>query len=147
MPSGGGTSFLSLHAQGGRSSRGSATGNYSQSEQEALDAIRREKAVLLQEIRTLKDEIADCDWIIERLDVDDNCERQCLVIGRKKFNLDPKKGIEYLVEQKILQATPESIARLLFGGEGMVKTAIGDYLGELDAFNQKVSRAYKQCLK
>lgn len=139
-----GSSFLSLHSQGGRSSRGSGTTNFSQTEQENLDHIRREKAVLLQEIKTLKDEIADCDWIIERLDVDEdgkpNSERQTLLVGKKRFNLDPKKGIEYLVEQKILQRTPEDVAKFLMCGEGLVKTAIGDYLGEPDAFHQKVRR-------
>jgi cytohesin len=136
------SSLLSIHSYGGRSSRGSTTTNYSQSEQEALKEIRREKAALLLEIRNLKDEIADCSWIIERLDVDEdgkpNSERQYFAIGRKKFNLDSKKGVEYLVEQKVLQHTPEDVAKFLFVGEGLTKTAIGVYLGEPDAFNQKV---------
>ena len=28
-------------------------------------------------------------------------------IGRKKFNMDPKKGIEYLIEHGLLKNTPE----------------------------------------
>ena len=138
------SSLLSLQSHHtGRSSRASnSTANYSQAEQDALKEIRREKAALLLEIRNLKDEIADCSWIIERLDVDEdgkpNSERQYMATGRKKFNLDSKKGIEYLVEQKVLQRTPEDVARFLFGGEGLMKTAIGVYLGEPDAFNQSV---------
>ncbi|OQV25212.1 Cytohesin-1 [Hypsibius exemplaris] len=137
------SSLLSIQSYGGRSSsRASTTTNYSQSEQDALREIRQEKAALLLEIRSLKDEIADCSWIIERLDVDEdgkpNSERQIMAIGRKKFNLDPKKGLEYMLEQKVLQHTPEDVAKFLFAGEGLTKTAIGIYLGEPDAFNQKV---------
>lgn len=141
------SSLLSINSYGGRSSRGSTTTSssatkFSQSEQECLKVIRGDKAALLLEIRSLKDEIADCSWIMERLDVDEdgepNSQRQYFAIGRKKFNLDPRKGIEYLVEQKVLQQTSEEVAKLLFGGEGLTKTAIGVYLGEPDAFNQKV---------
>ncbi|NXH87772.1 CYH2 protein, partial [Edolisoma coerulescens] len=51
-------------------------------------------------------------------------------MGRKKFNMDPKKGIQFLVEQELLRHTAEDIARFLYKGEGLNKTAIGDYLGE-----------------
>ncbi|KAB0398438.1 hypothetical protein E2I00_014826, partial [Balaenoptera physalus] len=53
-----------------------------------------------------------------------------MAMGRKKFNMDPKKGIQFLVENELLQNTPEEIARFLYKGEGLNKTAIGDYLGE-----------------
>ncbi|NXV24829.1 CYH2 protein, partial [Cepphus grylle] len=51
-------------------------------------------------------------------------------MGRKKFNMDPKKGIQFLVENELLRHTAEDIARFLYKGEGLNKTAIGDYLGE-----------------
>lgn len=75
-------------------------------------------------------------------------------MGRKKFNMDPKKvtlswsfaalcvtytfysqniflqGILFLVENDLLRHTPEDIAQFLYKGEGLNKTAIGDYLGE-----------------
>lgn len=80
-------------------------------------------------------------------------------MGRKKFNMDPKKvrcetnkpcicpsvedcwrtawwivtvfqGIVFLVENELLRNTPEDIAQFLYKGEGLNKTAIGDYLGE-----------------
>ncbi|KFO80354.1 Cytohesin-2, partial [Cuculus canorus] len=51
-------------------------------------------------------------------------------MGRKKFNMDPKKGIQFLVENELLRPTAEDIARFLYKGEGLNKTAIGDYLGE-----------------
>ena len=40
------------------------------------------------------------------------------------------QGIEYLVEHEIVENVPESVAQFLFKGEGLNKTAIGDYLGE-----------------
>lgn len=63
-------------------------------------------------------------------------------IGRKKFNMDPKKGIEFLIEKGLLQQTPESVAQFLHKGEGLNKTAIGDYLGEKNDFNEKVLQAF-----
>ncbi|RZF37896.1 hypothetical protein LSTR_LSTR009996 [Laodelphax striatellus] len=63
-------------------------------------------------------------------------------IGRKKFNMDPKKGIEYLLEHGLLQATADDVAAFLYKGEGLNKTAIGDYLGERSDFNEKVLRAF-----
>ena len=44
--------------------------------------------------------------------------------------MDPKKGIEYLVEQDLLANTPEDIADFLYKGEGLNKSAVGEYLGE-----------------
>lgn len=37
-----------------------------------------------------------------------------LTLGRKKFNMDPKKGIEFLVQQGLLQNTPQDIAAFLY---------------------------------
>lgn len=56
--------------------------------------------------------------------------------------MDPKKGIEYLQEHGLLQATPEDVAAYLYKGEGLNKTAIGDYLGEKNPFNEKVLKAF-----
>lgn len=56
--------------------------------------------------------------------------------------MDPKKGIEYLIEHNLLTATPEDVAQFLYKGEGLNKTAIGDYLGERHDFNERVLRAF-----
>ena len=50
--------------------------------------------------------------------------------GKKKFNMDPKKGIEFLIENNLVENTADSIANFLFTGEGLNKTAIGEYRGE-----------------
>jgi brefeldin A-inhibited guanine nucleotide-exchange protein len=38
--------------------------------------------------------------------------------------------VEYLIESKVFQGTPEDIARFLHSAESLNKTMIGDYLGE-----------------
>ncbi|XP_028934302.1 cytohesin-4 isoform X2 [Ornithorhynchus anatinus] len=65
-----------------------------------------------------------------------------LCIGRKKFNMDPIKGIQYLIDHKLLSSKMEDIAEFLYKGEGLNKTAIGDYLGERDPLNLQVLQAF-----
>lgn len=47
----------------------------------------------------------------------------------------PLQGIVFLVENELLRHTPEDIAQFLYKGEGLNKTAIGDYLGERYLFS------------
>lgn len=39
------------------------------------------------------------------------------------------QGIQYLIEHQVLSSDLQEIARFLHKGEGLNKTAIGDYLG------------------
>lgn len=45
-------------------------------------------------------------------------------------SLAPLQGIQFLIENDLLKNTCEDIAQFLYKGEGLNKTAIGDYLGE-----------------
>ncbi|XP_063916464.1 cytohesin-1 isoform X2 [Zophobas morio] len=94
----------------------------------------------------LKDELVEVVSEMESLDSGEDGKNsnktKMMSIGRKKFNMDPKKGIEYLIEKGLLQNTPESVAQFLHKGEGLNKTAIGDYLGEKNDFNEKVLQAF-----
>ncbi|XP_055591951.1 cytohesin-1 isoform X2 [Uranotaenia lowii] len=65
-----------------------------------------------------------------------------MAFGRKKFNMDPKKGIEFLYENQLLKMDPQDVAQFLYKGEGLNKTAIGDYLGEKNDFNEQVLKAF-----
>lgn len=65
-----------------------------------------------------------------------------MALGRKKFNMDPKKGIEFLYEHQLLRTDPQDVAQFLYKGEGLNKTAIGDYLGEKNDFNEQVLKAF-----
>lgn len=40
------------------------------------------------------------------------------------------QGVNYLVENKLLEWTAQSVAEFLYKEEGLNKTAIGDFLGE-----------------
>uniref|UniRef100_A0A8C2J9L2 Cytohesin 3a n=1 Tax=Cyprinus carpio TaxID=7962 RepID=A0A8C2J9L2_CYPCA len=115
-------------------------------ERDELSNIRRRKKELLDDIERLKFEISEVMTEIEHL----TCVRETkstqrnkqIAVGRKKFNMDPKKGILFLLENDLLQHTPEDIAQFLYKGEGLNKTVIGDYLGERDDFNIKVLQAF-----
>jgi cytohesin len=115
-------------------------------DQELLAEIRQRKAQLLREIQFLQDELADITSQMDSLDCTgdekNNPNLKHLSIGRKKFNMDPKKGIEYLIEHGQLSNTAEDVAQFLFKGEGLNKTAIGDYLGERNDFNVNVLKAF-----
>eukprot|EP00434_Breviolum_minutum_P017330 symbB.v1.2.015297.t1/scaffold1134.1/size135964/9 len=63
-----------------------------------------------------------------------------LQIGINKFNMKPKRGIEYLKQNGFLNDDPASLATLFQNTElGLDKTAIGDYLGE--PFNKNTLHA------
>ncbi|UJR16424.1 hypothetical protein I4U23_003326 [Adineta vaga] len=63
-------------------------------------------------------------------------------IGRRQFNENPKQGIQWLVENNLLQNTPESVATFLFNETGLSKRAIGEYLGEKDDFHIDVLKHF-----
>lgn len=109
------------------------------------------KRELLGEITKIKDEISKVIAEIELIDNGHNAlnadqpekdpKVQFLATGKKKFNMDPKKGIDYLVDHDLLKRTPEDVAQFLIK-EGLNKTAIGDYLGERDEFNILVLKSF-----
>ncbi|XP_073824246.1 cytohesin steppke isoform X2 [Musca autumnalis] len=96
--------------------------------------------------KQIKDELCEVVSEMEALDVPEdskhsNKDKQ-MSMGRKKFNMDPKKGIEHLVEHRLLRHDPQDVAHFLYKGEGLNKTAIGDYLGENNDFNKEVLKAF-----
>ncbi|XP_044535617.1 cytohesin-4 isoform X1 [Gracilinanus agilis] len=117
-----------------------------QNEAEEFQNIKWHRKQLLEDIQKLKDEIAE---VFAQIECFENAEESRLVqkekelcIGRKKFNMDPSKGIQYLTDHKLLSSSIEEIAQFLYKGEGLNKTAIGDYLGERDPFNLKILQAF-----
>uniref|UniRef100_H3CGV1 Cytohesin 1b n=1 Tax=Tetraodon nigroviridis TaxID=99883 RepID=H3CGV1_TETNG len=67
---------------------------------------------------------------------------QQMTIGRKKFNMDPKKGVGFLMDTSLLRRSSQEVAKFLYKGEGLNKTAIGEYLGEREEFNVAVLHAF-----
>jgi len=62
-----------------------------------------------------------------------------LQIGVNKFNMKPKRGIEYLKQNGFVSDEPNAIAELFKNAEiGLDKTQIGDYLGEDKPLNKSV---------
>ncbi|XP_067620728.1 uncharacterized protein step isoform X2 [Eurosta solidaginis] len=101
--------------------------------------------ILRNNNKQIKDELGEVVSEMEALEVpEDNklSKEKQMSIGRKKFNMDPKKGIEYLVENRLLRHDPQDVAHFLYKGEGLNKTAIGDYLGEKNDFNEDVLKAF-----
>uniref|UniRef100_A0A8C5BXJ6 Cytohesin-2 n=1 Tax=Gadus morhua TaxID=8049 RepID=A0A8C5BXJ6_GADMO len=116
-------------------------------ERSELEDIRRRKGALLQEIQRLREELREAILEVEGLESSTEGSKTLqksrhVAMGRKKFNMDPKKGIVFLVENDLLRHTAEDVAQFLYKGEGLNKTAIGDYLGERDDFNLKVLQAF-----
>ena len=111
-------------------------------ERQLLLDIRRRKAELLAEITQLKDEIKDISAEVDAMDTEEGAKQKNLAMGKKKFNMDPKKGIEFLILNGLIKETPEEVAQFLYKEEGLNKTAIGDYLGEKNDFNEAVLKAF-----
>ncbi|MGH0132248.1 UNVERIFIED_CONTAM: hypothetical protein FKN15_049485 [Acipenser sinensis] len=95
------------------------------------------KYSVLMLLMTQKNNNADVDRSTKNMQ-----RNKQVAMGRKKFNMDPKKGIRFLIENDLLKNTCEDIAQFLYKGEGLNKTAIGDYLGERDDFNIQVLHAF-----
>ncbi|KAJ3355443.1 guanine nucleotide exchange protein for ADP-robosylation factor [Entophlyctis luteolus] len=69
--------------------------------------------------------------------------KQVLLEGIKKFNVKPKKGIQYLVESGCIPTkSPKDIALFLLHTDGLNKTIIGEYLGEGDEENIAIMHAF-----
>uniref|UniRef100_A0A671PJR7 Cytohesin-1-like n=1 Tax=Sinocyclocheilus anshuiensis TaxID=1608454 RepID=A0A671PJR7_9TELE len=106
-------------------------------EKQELENIRRRKQELLGDIQVISS-----DYLSEITSFSAPKIIKQMAMGRKKFNMDPKKGIQFLIENELLKNTCEDIAQFLYKGEGLNKTAIGDYLGERDEFNIQVLHAF-----
>uniref|UniRef100_A0A8C1FX46 Cytohesin 1b n=1 Tax=Cyprinus carpio TaxID=7962 RepID=A0A8C1FX46_CYPCA len=104
-------------------------------EKQELENIRRRKQELLEDIQVISsNNFSEISTFLP--------QNKQVAMGRKKFNMDPKKGIQFLIENELLKNTCEDIAQFLYKGEGLNKTAIGDYLGERDESNIQVLHAF-----
>ncbi|XP_032076394.1 cytohesin-4 [Thamnophis elegans] len=118
-------------------------------EKAELKIIKKHQENFLEDIQKINQEIAEILLEIDHFQQTQSCKHiqreKNMSIGRKKFNMDPVKGIQYLVEQKILSLDAEEVAKFLYQGEGLNKTAIGDYLGQRDPLNLQVLQAFVEC--
>jgi brefeldin A-inhibited guanine nucleotide-exchange protein len=69
--------------------------------------------------------------------------KQNVIEGVKKFNLKPKKGIQFLLETKCIESrTPAEISKFLMETEGLNKSMIGEFLGEGEEENIAIMHAF-----
>ncbi|XP_034076187.1 cytohesin-3-like isoform X3 [Gymnodraco acuticeps] len=62
--------------------------------------------------------------------------------GKKKFNMNPNKGVHYLVENELLEWRAESVAEFLYKEEGLNKTAIGNFLGDREEMHLQTLKEF-----
>eukprot|EP01116_Phalansterium_solitarium_P005911 TRINITY_DN1816_c0_g1_i6.p1 TRINITY_DN1816_c0_g1~~TRINITY_DN1816_c0_g1_i6.p1 ORF type:complete len:1289 (-),score=563.21 TRINITY_DN1816_c0_g1_i6:393-4259(-) len=62
--------------------------------------------------------------------------------GIQRFNRGAKKGMHYILDKKLIDPSPVSVAKFLRYTEGLDKRQIGDFLGESDDFSKAVMHAF-----
>ncbi|XP_039209071.1 cytohesin-4 [Crotalus tigris] len=125
------------------------TSDLNEAEDTELKIMKKHQKDFLEDIQKINQEIAEILLEIDHFQQAQSCKRiqrdKNLSIGRKKFNMDPDKGIQYLVEHKVLSLDAQEVAKFLYQGEGLNKTAIGDYLGQRDPLNLQILQAFVEC--
>ncbi|KAG8138179.1 hypothetical protein E2320_004095 [Naja naja] len=118
-------------------------------EETELEIMEKHQKDFLDDIQKINQEIAEIFLEIDHFQQAQSCKLiqrdKNLSTGRKKFNMDPVKGIQYLVEHKVLSLDAQEVAKFLYQGEGLNKTAIGDYLGQRDPLNLQILQAFVEC--
>ncbi|KAM3597128.1 uncharacterized protein V6R79_000206 [Siganus canaliculatus] len=115
-------------------------------QREQGDTVKLHKSELQDDIQKLRLEISH---VTPHIQSREEKEQQKTVMrnrrflrGKKKFNMDPKKGIHYLVENNLLEWQAEPVAKFLYKEEGLNKTAIGNFLGEREELHLDILKAF-----
>lgn len=123
---------------------------------EQLSQVRKRKILCLANIQELKQKIKTIQAELTELDlgmvVKDVVEEgsSAMKIAKRTFNQDPKEGVKYLLENKLVDNDPGSVAQFLIDAnvvgtpDTLNKTKIGEYLGENETFNKDVLAAFAQ---
>ncbi|XP_018593844.1 cytohesin-3-like isoform X2 [Scleropages formosus] len=115
-------------------------------EKQQLEDFKMHKSDLMDDIQKLKREIENVMAELQTIDSDEEnksiLKEKQFICGKKKFNMDPKKGIQYLVDNDLLEWTPQAVAEFLYKEEGLNKTAIGDFLGERDDMHLQILNSF-----
>lgn len=148
------TSLLPMPLSGGGDGATSAQPTDENTEldtRQCLVMIQKEREELTLEIEGLQRNINEIKSKLNDLDefeTDDDDDkdqehRNLLLRGINIFNKQSaKKGVNFLVEHKLLEETPEAVAAFLLNTEGLNKTKIGEYIGEMEPFNLKTMHAF-----
>ncbi|XP_053577201.1 cytohesin-4 [Bombina bombina] len=113
---------------------------------EQIQKSESERKELLEHIKQLQSDISCIVADIDDFEKSRKTQRENeLYSARRKFNMDPEKGIQMLIEKKLLERDPVKIAQFLYQEAGLSKTAIGEYLGQREALNLQVLQAFVDC--
>ncbi|XP_035255243.1 cytohesin-3-like isoform X2 [Anguilla anguilla] len=122
------------------------SGDLTPMEEKQIQVLKIHKNDLLDDIQKLKMEIETVMEEIENFESDEEnkhiIKSKQFLCGKKKFNMDPKKGMQYLVDNGLLEWEPQAVAEFLYKEEGLNKTAIGDFLGEREDVHLQILRAF-----
>ncbi|XP_066497991.1 cytohesin-4 isoform X2 [Hoplias malabaricus] len=125
---------------------GKAPADCNQTEKKIIDGMKIHKNDILGDIQKLRMDIENV--LTEIHTMESNQENKNVVMakmflcGKKKFNMDPVKGIQYLINNHLLDESPEAVAEFLYKEEGLGKTAIGNFLGEREEFHLQILKAF-----
>ena len=56
------------------------------------------------------------------------------------FNVKPTKAIKFLLDQHVIDESPEDVAYFIYSHKQLSKRLIGEYVGERHDFNQLVAK-------
>ncbi|CAB3402792.1 unnamed protein product [Caenorhabditis bovis] len=113
-----------------------------------LPRVRKRKLQLKAEIMEIRNEVAEVEAELEALYYVDETSKnrnRILLTGRKKFNQDPWKGLDYLAEKGFVARDPKTFAQWMYKGDGLSKTSIGDVLGSNDPFALETLEEFTKC--
>ncbi|MEQ2311273.1 Cytohesin-2, partial [Ameca splendens] len=113
---------------------------------ERRQGVRSHKHELLDDLQKLKLEFSDSMPDSSNPDLRRHSKsvvrNRKFLRGKKKFNMDPKMGVCYLIEHGFLEWRAESVAEFLYKEEGLNKTAIGNFLGEREEMHLKTLKVF-----
>ncbi|VDO12807.1 unnamed protein product, partial [Brugia timori] len=110
-------------------------------ELEDLAFLRARRSGINEDVEEIRSELDGINAQLATIDIPDeeySPNGRHMSLARKNFNIDPKKGMEYMIQHNLVHNSPASVAEFLYKGEGLRKSAVGDYLGENNPFNLEV---------
>ncbi|PAV60458.1 hypothetical protein WR25_10588 isoform B [Diploscapter pachys] len=131
-----------------REDNGFRTLELSEREKEELRIMRKRKMQLISEIEQVRNEVREVDSQLESLcylDEGSRSRSKVLSNGRKKFNQDAWRGIDYLIDKSLLARDARTIAQWMFQGDGLSKNSIGEVLGGNEPFALQILEEFVHC--
>lgn len=121
--------------------------------EEALILILKRKAELQKDIARVKKDIQEnlkeISFFEDPVQHEKNrqaAKMQEIKTSIRRFNQHPKKGLKQLIEKKQTENNAQAIAQFLLSTKGLSKMAIGELLGEPDAYYIEILDTFVEAL-